>query len=121
MIVPSKIHNTRLVKIQPEERLAVTSEELLEKLEENIEHIKKYGVKRIGLFGSYVRNEQKSESDIDILVKFERGKKTFDNYMDLKFFLEDLFNRKVDLVVIEALKPDLKQYILGSVKYAAGL
>ena len=96
-------------------------EELLEKLEENIEHIKKYGVKEIGLFGSYVRNEQKSESDIDILVKFEPGKKTFDNYMDLKFFLEDLFNRKVDLVVTEALKPDLKQYILGSVKYATSL
>lgn len=93
-----------------------TSEELMEKHEKNIEDIKKYGVKEIGLFGSYVRNEQKSESDIDILVGFERGKKTFDNYMDLKFFLEDLFNRKIDLVVI---KPDLKQYILGSMKYAA--
>jgi hypothetical protein len=79
MSVPSKIHNIRLVKIQPEERLAATSEELIEKLEENIEDIKKYGVKRIGLFGSYVRNEQKSE------------------------------------------KPNLKQYILGSVKYAARL
>jgi len=121
MSVPSKIHNSQLVQIQPEERLAATSEELMEKLEENIEDIKKYGVKRIGLFGSYVRNEQKSESDIDILVRFERGKKTFDNYMDLKFFLEDLFNRKVDLVVTEALKPDLKQYILGSVKYATSL
>ena len=98
-----------------------TSEELLEKLKENIEPIKRYGVKSIGLFGSYVRNEQKSESDIDILVKFESGKKTFDNYMDLKFFLEDLFNRKVDLVVTEALKPDLKQYILESVKYATSL
>jgi len=98
-----------------------TSEELLEKLEENIEHIKKYGVKDIGLFGSYVRNEQKSESDIDILVKFELGKKTFDNYMDLKFFLENLFNRKVNLVVTEALKPDFKPYILGSVKYATSL
>ena len=83
-----------------------TSEEFMEKHEKNIEDIKKYGVKRIGLLGSYVRNEQKSESDI--LVGFERGKKTFDNYMDLKFFLEYLFNRKVDLVVIE---PDLKQYI----------
>jgi predicted nucleotidyltransferase len=96
----------------------LTSEELMEKLEANIEEIKKYGIKEIGLFCSYVRNEQKTESDIDILVGFERGKKTFDNYMDLKFFLEDLFNSKVDLVVIE---PDLKQYILRSVKYAARL
>ena len=96
----------------------LTSEEILEKIEENIETIKKYGVKRIGLFGSYVRNEQKPESDIDLLVGFERSKKTFDNYMDLKFFLEDLFNHKVDLVIIEAIKPDLKQYIIGSVRYA---
>ena len=97
----------------------LTSEEIMKKIEGNMENIKKYGVKRIGLFGSYVRNEQKSESDIDVLVGFERGKKTFDNYMDLKFFLEDLFKRKVDLVVIEAIKSDLKPYILGGVKYAA--
>ena len=97
----------------------LTSEEIMEKIEENIETIKKYGVKRIELFGSYVRNEQKPESDIDLLVRFERSKKTFDNYMDLKFFLEDLFNHKVDLVIIEAIKPDLKQYIIGSVRYAA--
>lgn len=94
----------------------LTKGEILKKIKENKEHIKKYGVKRIGLFGSYIRNEQGKKSDIDILVKFEEGMKTFDNYMDLKFFLEDLFNHKVDLVVIEALKSDLKQYIFGSVK-----
>lgn len=93
----------------------------MEKIEGNIENIKKYGVRRIGLFGSYVKNEQKSEGDIDILVRFERGEKTFDNYMDLKFLLEDLFKHKVDLVVFEAIKPDLEQYILESVKYAAGV
>lgn len=54
-------------------------------------------------------------------MEFEKGKKTFDNYMDLKFFLEVLFKRKVDLVVIEAIKSDLKPYILGSVKYASGV
>ncbi len=99
----------------------LTSEEIMEKIEGNIENIKKYGVEKIGLFGSYVKKEQKSESDIDILVRFERGKKTFDNYMDLKFFLEDFFKHKVDLVVVEAIKPDLEQYILESVKYAAGV
>ncbi|MFQ6120656.1 MAG: nucleotidyltransferase family protein, partial [Methanosarcinales archaeon] len=94
---------------------------IMKKIEENMEKIKEYGAKRIGLFGSYIRNEQKAESDIDILVEFERGKKTFDNYMDLKFLLEDLFKCKVDLVVVEAIKPDLKPYILGSVKYASGV
>lgn len=97
----------------------LTYKTILTKLEENKATIKKYGVKKIGLFGSYLRNEQKSTSDIDILVEFEKGKITFDNYMDLKFLLEDLFKRKVDLVMEDAIKPDLKPYILGSVKYAA--
>jgi len=97
------------------------SNEILKKIEENKDKIKKFGVKRIGLFGSYVKGEQKEGSDIDILVEFEKGKKTFDNYMELKFFLEELFNCKVDLVILESIKPDLKPYILGSVKYVAGV
>jgi predicted nucleotidyltransferase len=92
---------------------------ILTQLEQNKAILKKYGVKRIGIFGSYLRNEQKPTSDVDILIEFEKGKITFDNYMDLKFFLEDLFKCKVDLVMQEAIKPDLKPYIMGSVKYAA--
>lgn len=99
----------------------LTHQNILKKIEENIRKIKTYGVKKIGLFGSYIRNEQNAESDIDILVEFKEEKKTFDNYMDLKFLLEDLFNRKVDLVVTEAIKPDLKPYILEKVKYATGV
>jgi predicted nucleotidyltransferase len=99
----------------------LTSEDILIKIEENIQSIRKFGVKKIGLFGSYSKNKQKIESDIDILVEFKKGKKTFDNYMDLKFFLEDLFGYNVDLVVDEAVKIDLKPYILRSVKYAAGV
>jgi len=94
---------------------------LLKEIEKNKESIKKFGVKKIGLFGSYVRDEQQKRSDIDILVEFEKGKKTFDNYMDLKFFLEDLFDCSVDLVIKEAIKPRLKPYILESVQYATGL
>ena len=87
-------------------------------MHENQEEIEKYGVKRIGLFGSFIANKQKSNSDIDILVEFKKGKKTFDNYMDLKFFLEGLFKRDVDLVVKESLKVNLKSNILRRVKYA---
>jgi len=92
---------------------------IIKKLKENMARIKCYGVKKIGLFGSFLRDEQKPESDIDILVEFEDGKKTFDNYMELKFFLEDLFKCKIDLVLIDALKPYLKPYILKSVKYVS--
>jgi len=79
---------------------------------------KKYGIKHIGVFGSFAKNEQKETSDIDVLVEFEKGAKTFDNYMNLKFFLEELFGRKVDLVIIDALKPDIKDRVLKEVRYA---
>ncbi len=99
----------------------LTSTEIMKKLQGNRSRIKGYGVKKIGLFGSYARGEEKKESDVDILVQFEKGKKNFDNYMDLKLFLEDLFGSKVDLVISEAVKPDLKTSILGSVRYAPGI
>jgi len=94
---------------------------ILAKIETNMMSIKRFGVKKIGLFGSFARGEQTSTSDIDIVVEFYQGQKTFDNYMDLKFYLEDLFDRKVDLVIAEAIKPDLKPNIAGSVRYAQGL
>jgi len=51
----------------------------------------RFGVEQIGVFGSFVRGEERPESDVDILVKFRDGEETFHHYMDLKFFLEDLF------------------------------
>jgi len=96
----------------------LTAKEILKLIQQNKERIRRYGVKRIGLFGSYLKGEQKEDSDIDILVEFEKGKKTFDNYMELKFFLEDLFKRKIDLVIAESVKPELKKYIMESVRYA---
>lgn len=96
----------------------LTKEEIHKRLIENEGRIKEYGVKKIGLFGSYVRNRQKRKSDVDILVEFEKEKITFDNYMHLKFFLEDLFGCKVDLVILDDLKRQLKPYILREVEYA---
>lgn len=99
----------------------LAKEEILKKFEENKQEIKKFGVKKIGLFGSYVRGDQKGKSDIDILVEFKNGKKTFDNYMGLIMFLEDLFSCKVDLVIAENIKPLLKPYVLSEVEYAKNI
>jgi hypothetical protein len=77
----------------------------------------KFGVKEFGIFGSYVRGAQEEGSDIDILVEFKEGYKTFDNYMDLKFYLEELLGLKVDLLSKTALKPRIKPYILKEVVY----
>ena len=88
-------------------------------LRSHLEFIRqKFGVKRIGIFGSFARGEEREESDLDVLVVFEEGQKTFDNYMDLKFYLEDLFGREVDLVTEKALKPQLKDIIMKDVVYA---
>src|SRR5690554_6160349 len=93
-------------------------EDIITFFKNNKHEFKKYGVNRIGLFGSYAKNQEDENSDIDILVEFKEGNKTFDNYMDLKFYLEDRFNKKVDLVIDGNIKEDLKKEILGSARYA---
>jgi uncharacterized protein len=79
---------------------------------------KRFGVAKIGIFGSFVRGEERPDSDVDVLVTFQTGEKTFDNYMGTKFYLEDLFGRKVDLVIKGTIKKRLRPYILGEVVYA---
>jgi len=77
------------------------------------------GVRRLGLFGSFARGEQGADSDVDLLVEFTPGQKTFDNFMQLAFFLEDLFHRRVELVTPESLSPYLRPYIMDEVEYAS--
>jgi len=85
-------------------RRVLTLEEILRKIEENIDKIKRFGVKRIGLFGSYVRGEQGAESDVDIVVEFEKGKATLDNFLDLTEYLEKFLGKKIDLLTIDGVK-----------------
>ncbi len=94
-------------------------DEILRRLEENREAIRSYGVRRLGLFGSFARGEATESSDLDFIVVFE--KKSFDAYMDLKEFLEELFKCRVDLVLADAIKPRLQATILGEAVYAPGL
>ncbi|MFA7158801.1 MAG: nucleotidyltransferase family protein [Kiritimatiellia bacterium] len=84
----------------------------------NAREINSFGVKRIGLFGSYAGGRHNSGSDIDILVEFAKAEKRFDNYMELKFYLESLFRRRIDLVIKDALKPRARRNILKEVVYA---
>lgn len=92
-------------------------EHLTALLIENMNHIKKYGIARLGVFGSYANGCPADDSDIDILIKFEPNMKSFDNYIDLKFFLEELLNKKIDLIIEENIKEELKEEILRSVYY----
>lgn len=95
-----------------------SSASILKLIRQNRAATESYGVKRLGLFGSYARGEEEEGSDIDLIVDFRRGKKTFDNYMNLKFYLEKLLGNKIDLVIKEAVKPELRESVFKSVVYA---
>ena len=102
------------------ENQAVLSKDLIKQtLVDNRKTLRKYGVKRIGLFGSYVRGTATTASDIDFLVELERL--TFDDYMGLAVFLEDLFKKDVDLVTPTSIKPGYKPYIEKEVEYVTEL
>ena len=97
----------------------LTEQKILDLLKSNEAQIKSFGVRRLGLFGSFVHGNDTEKSDLDLVVEFD--KKTFDAYMDLKFFLESLFDRPVDLVLAEALKPRLRSSIMEGAVHAPGL
>jgi len=97
----------------------ISKEAIINVLDTNLDSIKRYGVKRIGLFGSYLREEQTSGSDIDLLVEFQNDRVSFDDYMGLLFYLEELLGQKVDLTIPETLRPGLREKILGSVQYVS--
>lgn len=94
-------------------------ENILSAIATNEAKIKGFGVRSLSLFGSSVRDEDTPESDLDFVVEFE--KKSFDSYMDLKLFLEELFNRPVDLVLADGIKPSLRAAILREAIHAPGL
>jgi hypothetical protein len=99
--------------------MIVTKQTLLSDLEENKEKIQAFGVHRLGLFGSFVREENQPQSDIDLIVEFEPDKKNFDNFFGLCSFLESLFDRNIELITREGLSPYIGPYILSEVEYVS--
>ncbi|MCD6213413.1 MAG: nucleotidyltransferase family protein [Candidatus Desulfofervidus sp.] len=94
-----------------------TKENVLELIRSNQDKIRSYGVRKLGLFGSFVRGEHKPESDIDLLVEFQQDKKSFDNFIQLAFFLEEILERRVELITIDALSPYIGPHIIKEVEY----
>ena len=75
------------------------------------------GVQRLGVFGSFGRGEAGKDSDVDVLVRFDDKARTFDNLYAVAEALEEVFQRRVDLVTEDALSPYLRPHILREVKY----
>jgi len=89
----------------------INREIVISTLKKHQNTLNQFRVKSLALFGSVARNQATADSDLDFLVEFEEI--TFDGYMDLKFFLEDLFNKKVDLVIKTDLKPQIKETVIN--------
>lgn len=93
--------------------------DVLRILRENLPRIQDFGVSRIAIFGSAARDELGPDSDIDILAEFKPVELNFDNYMDLKFFLEKLFDRRVDLLTPDVFQEWLSNQSTPNLVYAA--
>jgi len=94
----------------------VTRDEVLRLLGERRADIEQFGVKSLALFGSAARDEAGVESDVDILVEFDRPVGLFE-FVELKEFLESLLGRRVDLGTPQSLKPRLRQRVLQEAVY----
>ncbi len=93
--------------------------ELLRIIAEHESEIRSYGVKNIGVFGSFARDEADTDSDVDVLIEFKPEHKTYDNFLALSERLEEILGRKVELVTTESLSPYIGPDILREVEYVA--
>ncbi len=78
-----------------------------------------FGATRIGLFGSYAKNNANAESDIDIFIEFEKGKKSFKNYTGAYLFLRELLEKDIDFITPESLSPYIGPHILKDLEYVS--
>ncbi len=96
-------------------KTSLTKAKIMKLLEQHRQDLKNLGVTRIGLFGSFAKGKQHTKSDLDFLVTLQE--ETFDTYMDIKFLLEKIFKKKIDLVIEKNLKPGLN-YVKEETIYA---
>jgi uncharacterized protein len=103
-------------RTEPKRSSNHTLDELISTLRQHLPEIReRYGVLSLGVFGSYLRGQQRKRSDLDILVEFDNGALTLFQFVELRDFLSDLLGVKVDLVEKRALKPAIGKRILGEV------
>ena len=99
--------------------LYVTCVDPLAIIQERMDELQKLGAKRVGVFGSFAKGTANAESDVDVYLKFEEGKSTYDNLVDIGESLENAFGRRVDLITDGSLTENQTRIIEPTVKYAA--
>jgi len=88
-------------------------------LHSNRAKLRRFGVSKLSLFGSFLTNRFNSDSDVDFLVEFQPKMKTYDNFMELSFFLEELLGRSVEIVTPQSLSPYIGPHILKEAEHVA--
>lgn len=91
----------------------LTRDHVVQRLRESENAIRELGVRRLALFGSVARNEARADSDVDLLVEFVPGEKTFDRFLALADLLESVLQARVELVTTEALSPFIGPHVLA--------
>jgi predicted nucleotidyltransferase len=120
VVSPAALSNRERIRIGSDSIASMvtveTREEVVGRLEREAGRLLSLGVRRLRLFGSFARQEPSRESDVDLLVDFASGSKTFDNFMGLAEFLEEVLNRRVELVTTDSLSSYLRPSILAEAR-----
>lgn len=90
----------------------------LDLIEKHAAELRALGAQRIGVFGSFAREEATAESDVDVYLEFAKGQKTYDNFFAIYELLQGLFGRSIDLVTDGSLSERKARIILPTVSYA---
>ncbi len=86
-------------------------------IQSHLEELLALGARQVGVFGSFARGEERDDSDVDVYIEFDEGKRTYDNFFALHELLETLLGRRVDLVTDKSLTETKARLILPTVRY----
>jgi predicted nucleotidyltransferase len=92
-------------------------QQAFERIQSHQSALKQFGAARLGLFGSFVRGEQTEKSDIDFVVEFQEGKKTFRNFINIVYYLEKVMGREVELLTWEGMASFVKREAEKEIEY----
>jgi predicted nucleotidyltransferase len=93
-------------------------QQVFDRIQSHQSALKLFGAAKLGLFGSFVRGDQKEESDIDFVVEFAEGKKTFRNFINIVYYLEKIMGREVELLTWEGMASFVKREAEKEIEYA---
>lgn len=91
--------------------------QIIDLLKQNSDRLGQFGIKRVGVFGSFISGNQTEDSDVDLLVEFNKGQKNFQNFMGTANFTEAILGRSVDLLTPESISPYIAPYIEKEIEY----